>query len=612
MVITRIQVKEGFLDGIDLELVRGLNVLIGARGTGKTSIIELFRFCLGVKGYTADSNQKSVDHALSILGSGEVRVSLDDDLFGSFDVTRTREYHEQKDQVYPVPIIFSQTEIENVGLQPSGRLRLIDSFIDGRREIDTAETTGDSQVRSLTAEAQELRKEIEELQQQLAHLPGVEQQIQALLPSEQKLSTISAEAAQKKSKLDELTKLGSLHAVSSGFVARHKEALDRWHAAIRSAIRSIPPIEPWSDKSAPDPLAAIRASEKEASAHLQAAETVIGKIEGVLADIVGQSAARRRVLEEQSRALRAQVEGLQEGAGAVVRAGQELRERKAQLESLRAALKERRAKLSDIIHRRDRALDELERAREQRFQKRAGVTKKLSEKLGPRIRVEIERAGQFDTYASAIAEILRGSGLRYHELSRTLAEAVSPRELLEAVEADDVEALSDAADITKDRASRILAHIRDSNVGRLATTLVDDNIYFKLLDGHDYKDFHLLSTGQRCTVVLPILLEHTDRILIVDQPEDHIDNAFIVDTLIKSLSERDDAGQIIFATHNANIPVLGNADQVVQMGSDGRRGFVAVSGPLEAPAVVNAITTVMEGGADAFRRRAQFYSKHKV
>ena len=122
MVITRIQVKEGFLDGIDLELVRGLNVLIGARGTGKTSIIELFRFCLGVKGYTADSNQKSVDHALSILGSGEVRVSLDDDLFGSFDVTRTREYHEQKDQVYPVPIIFSQTEIENVGLQPSGRL----------------------------------------------------------------------------------------------------------------------------------------------------------------------------------------------------------------------------------------------------------------------------------------------------------------------------------------------------------------------------------------------------------------------------------------------------------------------------------------------------------
>jgi ABC-type lipoprotein export system ATPase subunit len=612
VVIDRIQVQEGFLDGLDLQFSPGLNVIIGARGTGKTSIIELIRFCLSVKGYTAESNQRSMDHALSILGSGEARVSIEDDALGAFDIRRTAEDEEQEERVYPTPIIFSQTEIENVGLQPSGRLRLIDSFIDDRREIDTAETAGDSQVRSLTAEAQELRHEIEGLQQELSNLPVVEQQLQALLPSEQRLSKISVEAAQKKTKIDELSKLGASHAVSSSYIARHKEALDRWHGAIRHALQSIPPSERWSDATVIDPLAPIRTNEREAVAHLQAAADAIVKSQVALVDIVGEWTSRRRVLEEQSRELRAQVEGLQEGAGAIVRAGQELRERRAQLQSLRAVLTERQAKLSDIIRRRDSALDELDKARERRFQKRSEITRQLSEKLGPRIRVEIERAGQFDTYASAIAEILRGSGLRYYDLSRTLAENVSPRELLEAAEADDIEALSDAAGITKDRAGRVLTHIRESNGGRLATTLVEDNVYFKLLDGQDYKDFSALSTGQRCTVVLPILLEHTGRILIVDQPEDHIDNSFIVDTLIKSLSERNISGQIIFATHNANIPVLGNADHVVQMGSDGRRGFVAVAGPLESPAVVKAIVTVMEGGADAFRRRAQFYSKHKT
>lgn len=50
-----------------------------------------------------------------------------------------------------------------------------------------------------------------------------------------------------------------------------------------------------------------------------------------------------------------------------------------------------------------------------------------------------------------------------------------------------------------------------------------------------------------------------ERILIVDQPEDHIDNAFIADTLIKSILARPANGQLLFSTHNANIPVLGSA-----------------------------------------------------
>ena len=115
---------------------------------------------------------------------------------------------------------------------------------------------------------------------------------------------------------------------------------------------------------------------------------------------------------------------------------------------------------------------------------------------------------------------------------------------------------------------------------------VEDNVRLQLLDGQDYKDIRQLSTGQRCTVILPLVLQHTRTMLIVDQPEDHIDNAFIVDTLIRSLVSRDQDSQIIFSTHNANIPVLGNADRVMQLGSDGMRGFVVASAPLEDNRVV--------------------------
>jgi ABC-type taurine transport system ATPase subunit len=146
-----------------------------------------------------------------------------------------------------------------------------------------------------------------------------------------------------------------------------------------------------------------------------------------------------------------------------------------------------------------------------------------------------------------------------------------------------------------------------ADLAAIATVAVEDYVTFSLLDGSDHKDIADLSTGQRCTVILPLVLRHTDRLLIVDQPEDHIDNAFIVDTLIRSILARASDGQILFSTHNANIPVLGNADFVVQLGSDGKRGFPLVAAPLSTGQIVNAITMVMEGGTDAFQRRATFY-----
>lgn len=610
MHIARVQIEEGFLDGLDVSFASGLNVVIGERGTGKTSFIELVRFCLGVQGYTPESSKRSRDHALSVLGSGQVTVTLSDGV-RQVIVTRTAgDQSPRASETFVRPIILSQTEIETVGLQAQGRLRLLDSFIGDQNNADSQEAASASEVRSLTVEAEALRREIEELTHQVAEIPALENQILELSPREQELAQVSADANEKKTKLDEISKKISASSVGVCALERYYEAVSKWQSSLSAAASGAPSIEPWPESAGPDPLTECRARIQRAQDYLDKAITELNQVSLETRTHLQASQDNKLKIEGEARQLRTEIEALQKGAGAIIRQGQQLRERKAQLDSLKSVLAERQKSLETLLAKRGVALGKLDEVRETRFGVRLEIATKLAQTLGPRISVKALRAGQFETFAAAIADVLRGSGLRYNELSSMLAQNLSPRELLEAADTNDIDFIAEATEITKDRATRALAQLRESDLGTLAAVAVEDTVSLQLLDGTAYKDIGEISMGQRCTVVLPLVLRHTDRILIVDQPEDHIDNAFIAETLILSVLARDPGSQIIFTTHNANIPVLGNADRVVQLGSDGKRGFPVLASDLDDPAVVEAITTVMEGGTEAFRRRASFYSEH--
>lgn len=180
------------------------------------------------------------------------------------------------------------------------------------------------------------------------------------------------------------------------------------------------------------------------------------------------------------------------------------------------------------------------------------------------------------------------------------------------VDKADFEKLADLVNIPKERAARVLAQLREFGLADILTCDIEDDVNMYLLDGVDYKEISALSAGQRCTVILSIVLQHSERILIIDQPEDHLDNAFVANTIIKTLKNRKGIGQIILSTHNANIPVLGEADLIIELTSDGRNGFVQVNKPLNHPEAVDAITNVMEGGSIAFATRAKFYEDNSL
>lgn len=116
-----------------------------------------------------------------------------------------------------------------------------------------------------------------------------------------------------------------------------------------------------------------------------------------------------------------------------------------------------------------------------------------------------------------------------------------------------------------------------------------------------------LSDGQRNTVALALLLAQDDGPLIIDQPEDELDSNFVFKELIPMLRNVKNKRQLILATHNANLAVNGDAELIYAFEANSGRGLASASGGLDQQDVTEAVLNIMEGSAEAFRRRREKY-----
>ena len=105
-----------------------------------------------------------------------------------------------------------------------------------------------------------------------------------------------------------------------------------------------------------------------------------------------------------------------------------------------------------------------------------------------------------------------------------------------------------------------------------------------------------------------VLLENKDP-LIIDQPEDNLDNSFIAEDLIAAIRENKIKRQYIFATHNANIPVFGDAELIVSMEENEGMGIISDGGigSIDTDTVKDHVVRILEGGETAFRMREEKY-----
>ncbi|WP_447786366.1 hypothetical protein [Pseudomonas germanica] len=606
MIIDRVQVEGGFLNSVDVRLLPGLNVIIGARGTGKTSLIELIRYALDVKNLTSEARIKSADHASSVIEGGEVCVTLSDQVQ---EVVVTRSAEEERPRStfpYVHPIILSQTEIETVGLSETGRLNLIDGFLPNRSEIRKQIAECNNNLKSLFKEVEAVERELTGLGDGIEKFEAYSAKIKQL-EEEQKKYQGGDGVAQKQFILGVITSNLSDLAVKNEVLERFGKSVSVWAAQLEEHLFEDYGMEEWNASNGEDPLEMLRPIYSSAINSLEEALNSFNAMKHLTLERLESLQQARGDLEKDARTLRMELEHNAAGAGSIARQISAFKSNAAQIQARQKVINDRQQRLDTLRQRRDEKIQELIALRSQRSYERRKVIRSINLALEPWIKVEIQESSQVSDYARAIANALRSSGMKYSELASTISERVSPQELLEFVDFCDFEMLSDITGIPKDRSARLLNHLAEAGISEIITSEIEDGVRFTLLDGVERKEISSLSAGQRCTVILSIVLQHDERTLIIDQPEDHLDNSYIANTVIQALLKRKKSSQVIISTHNANIPVLGKADRVIQMMSNGRYGFVQLCEELENPRAVDAIKNVMEGGAAAFADRAEFY-----
>lgn len=609
MWIDTVRIEGGVLSGLDQRFNRKLNVLIGGRGTGKSSLVELIRFCLGAVSYTSTGQQEATEHALGVLGDGRVTVTLTDGK-QHVEVSRTAQDTEANASAeFPSPFVFSQSEIETVGLHAQSRLRLIDGFLSPDLRSSADSGLG-ARIRSATIEVRTLLAEIDDISEKTSELAKLE----ALLINAKAQTEVQTQTQREievhRTALSELTPLLAAARVRSETIRRTADQFASWADQFEALLERKPSIEPWPVQAGTrDELLEARKRERQAETSARASFDEFRAIISLIEDRKTIAINQRAGFENRARDIRQKIEERQKGASAIDKKISDLTQQVSVLRSLVDLRKQRETRVRQITEQRTRYLAAQEHARLTRTKRRESVASRLSEALGPSVRITMIPYSQTREYISTLAKVLRGSGLRYNDLAERIAETYSPQEIATLAELRDIQAVATTLEISPERALRLCDALRGQEGAALFTTNVEDDVRIQLMDGADYKGIDFLSMGQRCTAILPIILRHTERIIILDQPEDHLDNAFVVGTLVKAIMARSSSAQTIVASHNPNIPVLGDAAQVFHLDSDGSRCFVRSAGSLDSPRIVDAITTIMEGGREAFMKRARFYAK---
>ncbi|WP_448062514.1 TrlF family AAA-like ATPase [Cellulomonas hominis] len=157
-----------------------------------------------------------------------------------------------------------------------------------------------------------------------------------------------------------------------------------------------------------------------------------------------------------------------------------------------------------------------------------------------------------------------------------------------------------------DAGEPLLRELEEQSVGLAVDVLL--NLALKG-QGTDLRRLEDLSKGQRATALLLLLLGAASSPLVIDQPEDDLDNRFIYDGIVTRLRGLKGVRQVIVSTHNANVPVLGDAELVVTLEGDGQNGRMAADGvgSLDVQTVRAYAEDLLEGGRDAFNARKHLY-----
>jgi len=613
-----VRIAGGFMDGVTLDLSEGLNCLIGARGTGKTTVLELVRYALDGLPPGDDGERQRIEALVRTnLGDGAVELIIETREGLTYKVMRA--WHDDPVVVTadgaPTEIslrsggifradIYSQNEVELIANRALSQLSLIDNFGAAQIAQITAELrTLTSRLATNATSLMPLQHQITSLNDEIAGLPGIEEKLKALGP-------ITGRNADAVTKAQQAKSLRQRESQALDGLWRFLEEYDQQVGALVGQVANR--TSQWMSRdilAGPngqrltaarqmllDGAAEIDELLRQAHARLAQMQSALGDAGTALHGAHAQQEAAYQELVAKDGALRGQAaerSNLERTKNDLLA---KQRERDALIEK-QATLQRERTQL----------LQRLSELRDRRYEVRSAIAQRINTALLPTIRVTIEQSGHLAQYRALLEETLRGYGMRHGVVAQKIVERITPAELVALIRRGDSDALVQRAEINDDQARKVVDALKSTeSLFSLETVELADRPRIELRDGETYKASSALSTGQKCTAILPILLLDSDNPLLVDQPEDNLDNRFVCESVVESIRKVKGQRQLIFVTHNPNIPVLGDAERVFVLDSDGVHARKVAEGDVDE--CRDAIVTLLEGGEEAFKRRQERYA----
>ena len=619
-LVEKIEISGGFLPGLSVNLPQGLTCIIGARGSGKSTLAEAIRFA--VCG-TSGAPKHCVDLIQANLAGGAM-VTITALAEGSSRYTIKRGLKQQPvlltsdgraintvdlDRRTFLPLdAYSSPEIEAIADEVLGQTRrnLLDEL--RSEQMRTIHLSLADSARALDANADRIRtaqRTIQDLTEQIEELGDVRARLSALAPSDRE-PTADFVRLSRQQQLDqrEVNKLDTAN--------RNLETLSETLEQLRRNAQLAFKVRFAEQPSANAEL--LGGYDDLLAVSLKAVEKNISSISGRIReaqDIVAQ--ARQSIAQAHTGHANelAKLTALNQAASEHAQMRATLEQQVAKLQGLEEQRLELNAELKTLLERRKSLKANHILMRDQISTMREEVASDLQREAGERVRIRIMRNADHLAYQQLLVDGLRGARVRNHEEIITTLLQLRPEQLAQLVQSNDLDSFEELTAFGGERSRKILDAFRES-VDPLALEVIaiEDRIDIELDVSSggkpNFKDASDLSRGQKCTALLPILLARRDSPLVIDQPEDNLDNHFIFETVVNAVQQLKRRRQMIFITHNANIPVLAEADLVLVMNSDGRVGVVEKSGTVDE--CREQIIDLLEGGREAFELRSKRYA----
>lgn len=621
--IERVAFTGGYLDGLDIEFSEHLNAVIGGRGTGKSTFLESIRYGLEIQPLGKSAEKQHDDIIRENLGKekGRVEITIRSSKMNGKRFTIARRYGENaivRDEygnisnftpkdLLPRIEIYGQNEIYEIAQDAIGQLKLLKRFLNV--DSNGLDEKRDEIIKAL----QENRKKINAAQEKLSEIEDEVSRLPKLVEQADQFKSLG---------LEEKLKLIPLLEKEKRLISRAVSDLHQLGDACWNFKEQLPDTVFLSDKALEGlPHLDIFRSVREV---LEILKNQVDPVVKQLSDLIADS--DKRIKENKiklSELIKKEEEKLSKAFGEIPsyegksgrEIGVEYQKLLQEIERIRpkkALLKNRKAVVEELKKRRKELLAELSEVRSERSAQLQRALKRLNKKLTGKLRLSVNPESNRQPLLDFLNNCnLEGVGSKRLAWINT-ADDFSPVKLAETIRHGTEELKNTRWGITPSVAGA-LVKLKEAELMEMEEIELPDTITIELNVAHEgaekYRPLNKLSTGQQCTAILHMLLLENKDPLIMDQPEDNLDNAFIADRIVTELRSAKIARQFLFATHNANIPVFGDAEWIGVFQAEENHAVIPddAQGAIDLPEIQKKASEILEGGKTAFIQRKEKY-----